>query len=300
MAKPKKPDGGKTIMDVAHPGKSAPPANSKSVILSNRPLLKDPMVVDEGAPHDSDADSSLAKVSNKSGAQPLTAPLLKTEEPALAEADAKPDHASEADPSPAETPAEPTKPADTATAPADKPPAPADSISSSDEAPAPETAEPSGLSAPPTPPETPDDNVNDSLPPDAPDDGPAVSKTKDAQPPAGKTEAAAQTEVPSPDNGDAKPAEGGTAESAQSNDMAKKLEAETTKEAQRQAAIDKLTDSKKYYLPINAVEKRRSRRFVILGIILSLLLIVAWADIALDAGLIHLGGIKPLTHFFSN
>ena len=71
-------------------------------------------------------------------------------------------------------------------------------------------------------------------------------------------------------------------------------------ETKRQAAIDKLTDNKKYYLPINAVEKRRSRRFVILGIILSLLLILAWADIALDSGLIHINGIKPLTHFFSN
>lgn len=76
--------------------------------------------------------------------------------------------------------------------------------------------------------------------------------------------------------------------------------AEAEKQAAHDAEIQKLADDKKYFLPINTVEKRKTKRFVILGIVLSIILAVAWVDVALDAGLIHLGGIKPVTHFFSN
>jgi hypothetical protein len=78
------------------------------------------------------------------------------------------------------------------------------------------------------------------------------------------------------------------------------LEAEAKQQAEHDAAIQKLVDSKKYFLPINAVEKRRSKRFVAVGVLLSLLLLAAWADIAADAGLISVPGVKPVTHFFSN
>ncbi len=45
--------------------------------------------------------------------------------------------------------------------------------------------------------------------------------------------------------------------------------------SQHDAKIGKLVESKQYFLPINTVEKRRSKRFVGLGILLSLLLLVA-------------------------
>lgn len=77
-------------------------------------------------------------------------------------------------------------------------------------------------------------------------------------------------------------------------------EAERAKQAEHEAAIQKTIDSKKYFLPIKTVEQRKSARFVALGVLLALLLIVAWADIALDAGLIQINGVKPVTHFFSN
>lgn len=63
--------------------------------------------------------------------------------------------------------------------------------------------------------------------------------------------------------------------------------------------ISDLVTSKKYFLPINAVQKRKAARMTLLGLIFSLVLILAWLDIALDAGLIHIGHIKALTHFFS-
>ena len=71
-------------------------------------------------------------------------------------------------------------------------------------------------------------------------------------------------------------------------------------EAAKDAKLQQLIDSKKYSLPINAVEQRRSKRVVTLGIVLAILLALAWVNIALDAGLIHLDNIKPLTHFFSS
>lgn len=70
--------------------------------------------------------------------------------------------------------------------------------------------------------------------------------------------------------------------------------------AERDAALQKLADSKQYYLPIKTVEQRRSQKVVVLGTLLSIVLVLAWVNIALDAGLISLGNIEPLTHFFSN
>lgn len=69
-------------------------------------------------------------------------------------------------------------------------------------------------------------------------------------------------------------------------------------EMAREASLQKLIDSKKYELPIETVENRRSKRVVALGIVLSIILALAWVDVALDAGLINISGVKPLTHFF--
>jgi hypothetical protein len=182
-----KPADAKPIIDVAHPGKSAPSDNSKSVIVRSRPLLKDPMMADNKPPTDAAAHDGPAE----------TKPLQPAAKPNL------------------------------------KPPA----------APSPETEKPTEPEESPPPPD----------------------------------------QSPTPKDNDAQQAE-----------------AEAAEQAKRQAAIDKLAASKQYYLPINSVEKRRSKRFVIFGVLLSLLLIVAWADIALDAGLIHLGNVKAPTHFFSN
>lgn len=75
---------------------------------------------------------------------------------------------------------------------------------------------------------------------------------------------------------------------------------ETAVQAEQDAKVHKLIESKKYFLPINAAEQRRSARVVAIGVVVALVLAVAWVDVALDAGLIHLGSIKPVTHLFSN
>ncbi|HEX8182640.1 MAG TPA: hypothetical protein VF575_03490 [Candidatus Saccharimonadales bacterium] len=77
---------------------------------------------------------------------------------------------------------------------------------------------------------------------------------------------------------------------------AAKLEAD----ARAQDEIDTLVEQKSYFLPINAVEKRRSKHVFIFGLILIILLALLWIDLALDAGFIMIDGIRPITHFFSN
>lgn len=88
-------------------------------------------------------------------------------------------------------------------------------------------------------------------------------------------------------------------DSSDKPDPAQLEAAEAAKQAEHVAEIQKLVDSKKYFLPINAVERRRSKRFIALGVVLSLILALAWLNIALDAGLIEIPGVKPFTHFFS-
>lgn len=79
----------------------------------------------------------------------------------------------------------------------------------------------------------------------------------------------------------------------------KKIEEEEQKRLQeREAQIDQLVGTGKYFLPINAVEKRKNRRVVLAGIVLCVLLAVVWYDVALDAGIVSNILKLPHTHFF--
>lgn len=63
--------------------------------------------------------------------------------------------------------------------------------------------------------------------------------------------------------------------------------------------INELVTNKKYFLPINQVEKKKNRRVVVVGIILCVILAIAWVDVALDAGIISNTYHLPHTHFFA-
>lgn len=74
-------------------------------------------------------------------------------------------------------------------------------------------------------------------------------------------------------------------------------EAEASKSSAR---LTELVENGTYFLPINSREKRRAKRTAIAGTALIVLLGAAWVNIALDAGLIAINGVEPLTHFFSD
>ncbi|MEK7599717.1 MAG: hypothetical protein AAB462_01645 [Patescibacteria group bacterium] len=206
----------KPIVDVAHPNKSAPSQNSKSVIVSNRPMLKDPMVIDQ-------EDLEITTLEEKKPESTIT------EIAAIAAAD------------------KPAKPEDK----------PAEDKDAKEDEPQPEKEEP-------------------------------------------KPEPAKPDKIADPVADDTKTDETDTKEEDQDTAPENQLDIDASKEAEHEAAVQKLSESKKYFLPINAVEQRKSKQFVILGVVLSVILALAWVNIALDAGLIKIPGIKPVTHFFSN
>lgn len=121
-----------------------------------------------------------------------------------------------------------------------------------------------------------------------------VADAKDAAEKEAKPEVPAEADTPSPAEG-----EGEDRGSSDKPEPGQAAAAEEAKQTQHDAEMQKLIETKKYFLPINAVERRRSKRFVALGIVLSLVLAAAWVNIALDAGLIEIDGVKPVTHFFS-
>lgn len=212
MPESKKSTSPKQIIDVTHADKTAPSDTSRPVIVTNRPILKDPMMSPATAPAEKDEPAP----SKESLATPSKSKIKPIEEPA---ADSTKDSAKSEEPKKPEL----------------------------ETAPEP-TAEPASKPEPAKPDE-----------PEEPEESNAPSKTPDAD-----------------------------------ADIA------ASKQAEHDAAMQKLVEAKQYFLPINAVEKRRSKRFVATGVILSVILLAFWADVALDAGLVHLGGIKAVTHFFSN
>ena len=249
------------VVDVAHPGKSAPSSTSKPVLVTNRPIMKDPMVVDTSNEASSDIanDSKTLTATAKIKLTPLTEPTLKPI-PASSSEDEAP--VSEAVDQPAEKPAE----------------------SAAESAPAAEAETP--VAAEPTE-ATEEQSTDKSAEPAA-----AASDKKPDSPPAEKPAPADKK------SDDAKPEE---SQAATNNQTTEDIDAKAAEEAAKhEAAVAELSESKKYYLPVNAVEKRRTKRVVLLGIVLSILLALAWVDVALDAGLIQMSGVKPVTHFFSN
>lgn len=221
------------INDVAQPGTSLPSDTSKAII-THRPIMKDPMVVE-----DNESADPLAGKSEETALQPKRETKIQplSDEPAEPAADD-----TEKDDPKAANDEDDTK-ADTKTETDDK--VEAEKAEKTEKAEPGEAGEPDAADA----------DVDESA------DEPKDAKGRKSKKPVEDAEAAAH--------------------------------------AEEDARLQKLVDSKKYFLPINAVEQRRNARTATAGILLALILIVLWVDIALDAGLIHLGGLKAVTHFFS-
>jgi hypothetical protein len=226
MADAKKPSA--PIMDVAHPGKTAPSPNSKSVIVTHRPMVADPMVM-PGKPGDDSSEGNDEPKHSLPSKGSSGAPKLRPLSPAPPE-ETKPEPAAE----------KPVEPAEESPKPVAK-------------------TEPEPIAKT--------------------DTEPAGAPAKIEEKPAAVPQDATQVDPKLP----ADPAA-----------------LEVAEQIKHDAEIDKLVEGKQYYLPINTREKRRTKRVIALGVLVSLVLLVAWADIALDASLIKIPGVKPVTHFFSN
>jgi hypothetical protein len=288
MSKAKKPAKAK-VHDVTAPGKSTEPATSKPIIVTNRSIIRDPMMAEEN-PTALPVSSTPKKDSSKK-IEPLeaqTAPLLNIpglpaevtgEEPAA--------------PKTKKAPKPPKKPAPASKTPVDEPetkPLKADKPDTDGQEPEAKPDKNKLADAPKLPVEMPKPKSEADVKPPQEPEAPAPKNNQDDEKeetlpgpaPLDINEAQDKSEKPAAKPTEAKPAE------------------KAAKPTKSDAHIEKLIEDKTYFLPINSVEKRRARRFVVLGILLSLVLVVAWVDVALDAGLIKLGNVKPVTHFFSS
>lgn len=274
MAESKKSS--KKIIDVSHPGKTAPAGNSKSVIVSNRPIMKDPMVVDQDESPETLPEAPLTpRKSGEAVIQPLSEEEVKTSPKLNKTSDSKDekdkqDSKSDGKKTIAELAVEADAKAEEQTS--DK------ATEKTESEPEPEVQTETEASEKTIEPLSPVDDESKS----APQSGPAADP-----------EPASEDKDSIPDERDK------NADQSASRSVTEAEEAEAAAKAKRDNELQKLVTSKKYFLPINAVEKRRSKRVILFGVALSLILILAWVDIAIDAGLINVG-VKPLTHFFSN
>ena len=286
------------VMDVSHPGRAAPPASAKPIIVTNRPMLKqDPMMVNPDGTETEKPDDKLEisrTAKTISVVSPLNATAGATEEmPSLA--------------------AEPAS--DTIEVKAKS------SVSTSSMPPAPTAAEiekkkvaedvgkevltESGVAEP----------VEASAQADAMPPAPAADPdlAKDEPPAATESEAKpedATKEVTKPDDDKPEPSaeeaasseasEGGTDGQLAPNQA---LDEAKRKEEEARAAVlaeqEKIVASKQFYLPMSQTEERRGLNRVLLVLVLVLFLALVWADIVVDAGIIRINGVPALTHFFN-
>ena len=239
-----------TIIDVNHPGKSAADASGVPVIVSNRPVLKDPMVVDDKKAESDGAD----------GEAILTRPKKINVQPLDESSDPKTDEKDDS-----KTIAEIAVEADAKAA---------EKKSKTD-------------STKPT-----KDSPEDVKQPD--DDDKSENEEETAAEPK-KSEPTPRVES-EPDELSQSDTE--SDEDSQLGGADPKAAEAARKAAEKQLTLDKMANAGTYSLPINAVEKRRVKRFAIVIVLLLVVLGIAWVDLALDAQLIQINGINAPTDFF--
>lgn len=234
------------VFDVARPGSGqvAASTTSKPVLISNRPVAQDPMVVSGGA--SSSSDEGPVEV-------PETAPILTPvkKKVIMPLSDMKADEA-------------------------------ADSAPAEDGSVADQTAEVLPIDeSPQTAPEQDEQAAPES---ERADEKVAV-KTEIGNP-VTMLEPATEAGVPKADR----------EEKELSADQA--IAAEKSAQ-EREAKLQEMIDEEKYFLPINAMQARRTRNFVLVGLLVIIILAVAWYNIALDAGLLPNQFNVPHTSFFT-
>ncbi|HEX7368478.1 MAG TPA: hypothetical protein VF261_02380 [Candidatus Saccharimonadales bacterium] len=268
------------VFDVARPGKSSPSTSAKPIIVTNRPIMHDPMVV----PPNSTPDSGDASAAGSDTPAPAAEHPVAVAAPSSTRVKIAPLHTAE-ELSKAEA-AEENEGQDTST---DADTKGAAKASADNQSPQPEAARDTSKS-------NATEEAQKGSEPTADDASQGTA--------AGSAENDKKAETPAAE-GSATTADSPSGEQDAGDTAAKdatdpKADDEAVRAAAAHAAeIDKLAESHKYYLPINQVEKRRNKRSAALGLVLIILLCLAWLDIALDAGIFRLGGIHPITHFFS-
>lgn len=266
--------GNSQVFDVSRPGKQAAAATSRPVIVTNRPMMQDPMML---------SNATMAEAADNPGSSPIATKIkiqpLSAEEKKADAAPKKAEKASRASDLP--TAIKLVDEADDQTAVTVK----TDSAT--------ETKEP----------ETNIDPATDAEPEAKKDDKPTLPNTSDSEASVDEKPAddsASDDEpTPTPDISNTFPTDDSPVTSNEGG-VNEKAAAELEAEAKKQAALDEMVDNKEYYLPINSVEKRRSTIMSFLGVVLIIALGLFLVNMLMDVGTLQIDGIKPVTNFFGS
>ena len=281
--KPVKKDDNKKLADVAKPGTTAPDATARPIIVTNRPILQDPMVVEAASSADASEKSSVPATT--SSTKVTIKPITVTDNTASDETGAasSSDETVKSDDTEAETDTSVPVKIDSKTTKKTAKAAATEPVSDAD------TTQEEEAST----------DIDTATSADAQKPAEEASETTADTEQAGSTNENTDSEAETSDNesSDESSAEAPKPETPEAADAAAKKAAED--EAKHDAAVEQIAESKQYFLPIKTEEQRKTARFALLGTLLIVVLGLTWLDVALDAGLVQLGSVKPLTHFFS-
>jgi hypothetical protein len=263
------------VIDVTEPGKSEPSATSRSIIVTNRPMLQqDPMVV-AGEPSDRDTDNTPSGKAPKPESQ-LSSFQQGQEIKPPSDPGVPPDSPKTEQTLPAETESKPTVTEST-----NQPPADETEEKPEAEIPVAVTVKKADMKST----ETADTAVNKEPPKVAESETEPKDELPAAEPDSEKSTSETNT------NDDQ------LAPNKVIDEAAKKAQAE---KAAKEAEQQKVIDSKKYFLPINTVQLRRNKFRAVLLFLIVVALAAVLFDISLDAGFLKINGVNSLTHFFSS
>ncbi len=266
-AKADKPADKKSVFDVTKPGKAAPDASARPIVVNRQPVLQDPMVRDTesltekvpGPPVLDGHNAEVKKMLNPSSHKIIISPTGELHH----------DNDTSDKPKPAEgTPiAQLAKRHQTVTE--------KDHSEESDKK------------------ESISDKDNKELAKPEESETPKEEPIDEAQPNKESEEKDQEKAETSEESGD----ENIVDEMAKQAATKKQKEAESKEAAVQNEKFQKLITNKTYFLPIGQVTRRRNTRRLLLILLLLLLLGIAAADLAIDAGIVKTN-VKPLTHFF--
>lgn len=138
---------------------------------------------------------------------------------------------------------------------------------------------------------------------DSPADTPKEAASEETSEPETEKPAEAPAEKRAADENDTDEAEADDGKADKKEDKpspeTEKAVAEAAAAVKRQNELESLIDSKQFYVPINAVARKREVKHSALMTILVLLLALVLIDLMLDSGLILLAEKIPHTHFFT-
>jgi hypothetical protein len=316
--KSKKTDSAKKIIDVKSGGDAAS-GTSRPIIVSNRPIVKDPMMAEvsqlTGGLEASEVEPPVVdQTPSDAGGAPEIIKQKKVpikvsahSEPSKDTVDTTKDILASVPPSKKKLIIKPIeKTADEKSV--------VTVVSEEPEATAPESAKTEIASEPETLPEQIGTTMESTATTQAQPETPLASVQEEKKEVKDKEQT--QTETPVEEeiitDGEA------PTETADAEDIAKDDEAESTeqlgadltpgakdqpdkkvrKSGELSAEQQKAVESGEYFLPITTAETRRLRREIVFSTLFVTILIVVWLDIMLDAGLLRVGNLQAVTHFF--